>query len=102
MDRWTSVCEHAGYGRGGPAPAGEWVGQLRHAAQEVERQGQHGCGHLLQLAGVTGVPDRELWTSFPEATRNDILRLLGMLLKRGAVSAGLTAEVSRGEHRAAG
>ena len=48
------------------------------------------------------VPDGELWASFPEATRNDILGLLGMLLERWAVSAGLAAEGSGGEHGAPG
>ena len=41
---------------------------------------------------LTSVPDGELWRSFPEATRNDILGLLSMLLERLAVSAGLAAE----------
>jgi hypothetical protein len=46
------------------------------------------------------VSERELWTSFPEATRNDVLGLLSMLLERLAVSAGLAAEGIGGEHDA--
>jgi hypothetical protein len=52
------------------------------------------------MAAVTSVPDGELWGSFPEATRNDILGLLGMLLERLAVSAGLAAEGAGGERDA--
>ena len=51
---------------------------------------------------VASVPDGELWGSFPEANRNDILGLLGMLLERLAVSAGLAAEGNGGEHGAGG
>jgi hypothetical protein len=54
------------------------------------------------MVALTSVPDGELWASFPEATRNDILRLLGMLLERQAVSAGLAAERAGGERDAAG
>jgi hypothetical protein len=50
------------------------------------------------MTAATSVPDGELWASFPEATRNDILGLLGMLLERWA---GLAAEGSGGEHGAA-
>ena len=42
----------------------------------------------------------ELWTSFPEATRNDILGLLSMLLERLAVSPRPAAEGTGGEHGA--
>ncbi len=41
---------------------------------------------------VTDVRDGELWRSFPDAVRSDIVGLLGMLLERWAVSAGLAAE----------
>jgi hypothetical protein len=51
---------------------------------------------------LRSVPDGELWRSFPESTRDDIVRLLGMLLERRAVSAGLAAEGTGGEHDAAG
>ena len=54
------------------------------------------------MTALTKVPETELWTSFPEATRNDILGLLGMLLERLAVSAGLAAERGGGEHDAGG
>ena len=50
------------------------------------------------MTAAMSVPDGELWASFPEATRNDILGLLGMLLERWAVPAGLAAEGSGGEH----
>ncbi len=52
------------------------------------------------MTALTKVPETELWTSFPEATRNDILGLLSMLLERLAVSAGLAAEGTGGEHGA--
>jgi hypothetical protein len=39
-----------------------------------------------------------LWASFPEANRNDVLGLLGMLLERLAVTAGPAAEGTGGEH----
>jgi hypothetical protein len=48
------------------------------------------------------VPDGELWGSFPDAVRSDILGVLGMLLERWAVSAGLAAEGAGGEHGAGG
>ena len=54
------------------------------------------------MAALTSVPDEELWGSFPEAVRDDILGLLGRLLERWAVSAGLAAEGTGGEHGAAG
>ena len=54
------------------------------------------------MTALTKVPEMELWTSFPEATRNDILGLLGMLLERRAVSAGIAADGTGGEHGAAG
>ena len=54
------------------------------------------------MVALTSVPDGELWASFPVAARNDILRLLGILLERRAVSAGLAAERAGGEHDAAG
>jgi hypothetical protein len=43
------------------------------------------------MAALTKGPATELWTSFPEANRNDVLGLLGMLLERLAVRAGQTA-----------
>ena len=43
-------------------------------------------GHPPQMTALTTVPEAELWRSFPEATRNDILGLLSMLLERLAVS----------------
>jgi hypothetical protein len=52
------------------------------------------------MAALTKVPEGELWTSFPEATRNDILGLLCTLLERLAVSPGLAAEGTGGEHGA--
>jgi hypothetical protein len=54
------------------------------------------------MVALTRIPETELWTSFPEANRNDVLRLLVMLLERLAVSAGLAAEGTGGEHGAAG
>jgi len=54
------------------------------------------------MVALTSVPDGELWRSFPESTRSDILGLLGMFLERWAVSAGLAAEGAGGEHGASG
>ena len=54
------------------------------------------------MTALMKVPETELWTLFPEATRNDVLRLLGMLLERRADSAGPAAEGTGGEHGAAG
>jgi hypothetical protein len=48
------------------------------------------------------VSEGELWASFPEMTRNDVLGLLVMILERVAVSAGSAAEGTGGEHGAAG
>ena len=69
--------------------------------REAGRRRRCGHGHLPQMV-VTSVPDGELWRSFPEAVRSDIVGLLGMLLERWAVSAGLAAEEAGGEHDAAG
>ena len=52
------------------------------------------------MTALTTVSEGELWTSFPEATRNDVLGLLSMLLERWAVSVGLAAEETGGEHGA--
>jgi hypothetical protein len=52
------------------------------------------------MTALTSVPDGELWRSLPEATRNDILGLLSMLLERLAVSAMPAAEGAGGEHDA--
>ena len=54
------------------------------------------------MTALTTVSEGELWMSFPEATRNDVLGLLGMLLERLAVSAGPVTEGIGGEHGAAG
>ena len=63
-------------------------------------RGRRGRGHLLQMTAVTTVSEGELWRSFPEVTRNDILGLLCMLLERLAVSPGPAAEGAGGEHDA--
>jgi hypothetical protein len=70
------------------------------APRETGRRRRCGQGHLSQMVALTSVPDGELWRSFPEANRDDILGLLGMLLERLAVSAGLAAEGTGGEHGA--
>src|SRR6266566_5239295 len=71
-------------------------------APEAGRRGQCGHGHLPQMVALTSVPDGELWRSFPESNRSDILGLLTMLLERWAVSAGVAAEGTGGEHGASG
>ena len=50
------------------------------------------------MAGLRRFPGTELWTSFPEANRDEVLRLLSMLLERSA--AGPLAEGIGGEHGA--
>ena len=65
--------------------------------REAGRRGRCGHGHPPQTTALRGVPARELWTSFPEASRNDVLGMLSMLLERLAVWAG-TAEGVGGEH----
>ena len=52
------------------------------------------------MVALTSVPDGELWRSFPEANRNDILGLLSMLLERLAVAPMPAAEGAGGEHDA--
>jgi hypothetical protein len=52
------------------------------------------------MTALKKVPETELWMSFPEATRNDVLGLLSMLLERLAVSPGPAAERTGGEHDA--
>ena len=53
------------------------------------------------MAALTRVSKRALWASFPEANRNDVLRLLSMLLERLAGSAApAAAEGTGGEHGA--
>ena len=88
-------------GREGLLRLVEWAGRLRaRDPPEAGRRRRCGHGHLPQMVALTSVPDGELWRSFPEATRNDILGLLSMLLERLAVSAGLAAEGTGGEHDA--
>jgi hypothetical protein len=50
------------------------------------------------MAVLTRFPETELWTSFPEANRNEVLGLLSMLLERSA--AVQAAEGTGGEHGA--
>ena len=52
------------------------------------------------MTALMKVPETELWTSFPEATRDDILGLLSMLLERLAVSPRPAVEGTGGEHGA--
>jgi hypothetical protein len=52
------------------------------------------------MTALPRVSEGELWTSFPEVTRNDVLGLLSMLLERLAVSAGPVAEGIGGEYGA--
>jgi hypothetical protein len=46
------------------------------------------------MAALSRFPETELWTSFPEANRDEVLGLLSMLLERPA------AEGTGGEHGA--
>ena len=52
------------------------------------------------MTALTKVPKTELWRLFPEATRNDVLGLLSMLLERLGVSPRPAAEGAGGEHDA--
>jgi hypothetical protein len=52
------------------------------------------------MTALTKVPETGLWTSFPEATRNDVLGLLSMLLERLTVLPMPAAEGAGGEHDA--
>jgi hypothetical protein len=55
------------------------------------------------MAALTRVSERALWASFPEANRNDVLRLLSMILERlTAVSAAPTAAEGTGGEPGAG
>jgi hypothetical protein len=45
---------------------------------------------------LTRVSERALWASLPEANRNDVLRLLSMLLERLAVLAAPPAAEGTG------
>jgi hypothetical protein len=51
---------------------------------------------------LTRVSERAVWASFPEANRNDVLRLLSMLLERLAVLATPPAAEGDGGERGAG
>jgi hypothetical protein len=53
------------------------------------------------MAALMRVPERALWVLFPEANRDDVLRLLSMLLERLAVPAvPSSVEGAGGEHSA--
>ena len=68
--------------------------------REAGRRGGRGRGRPPPMAALAKVLVRDLWMSFPEAGRNDVLGLLGMLLERWAVQAGPAAEGTGGEHGA--
>ena len=90
-------------GREGLLRLVKWAEGLR--ARAMEGGGAPGMVRSRASSPDGGADEcsgRELWASFPEAARNDILRLLGILLERRAVSAGLAAERAGGEHDAAG
>ena len=101
VDRWTDGRVHAGYRQGGPASAGG-VGRV------VAGRGLGGGGASWWartwgsslMAALRKVPEKDLWVSLPEAGRNDVLRLLGMLLERRAACGRAAAEGTGGEHGA--
>ena len=49
------------------------------------------------MAVLSRFPETKLWTSFPEATRDEVLALLSMLLERLTAA---PAEGTGGEHGA--
>jgi len=67
----------------------EWAGWLR-----ARDSGAGGTSQAVrtrncpQMAVVKRIPETALWSSFPEANRNEVLGLLSMLLERLAVAAG--------------
>src|SRR5262249_13006116 len=81
-----------------------WGGGLRRcgheARRETGRRGQGGRGYPPRMTALTKVPETDLWTLLPEATRNEVLGLLGMLLERQAVAARPTVGETGGEHGA--
>ena len=54
------------------------------------------------MTALPRVSEGEVWTSFPEVTRYDVLGLLGMLLGRLAVSPMPATEGIGGERGAGG
>jgi hypothetical protein len=52
------------------------------------------------MAAVMRVPERALWVSFPEANRNEVLRLLSMILERLTAVSSAAVEGSGGERGA--
>src|SRR5262249_53507351 len=75
-----------------------WASGAGGCGHAIWREGRR-RGHLPRMTALTTVSEGELWMSFPEATRNDVLGLLSMLLERLAVSPML-AEGAGGEHDA--
>jgi hypothetical protein len=78
-----------------------WSSGSGGCGHAIRREGRR-RGHLPRMTALTTVSEGELWTSFPEATRNDVLGLLSMLLERLAVSPMPAAEGSGGEDGAGG
>jgi hypothetical protein len=63
--------------------------------REMLRCGRWARGHPPQMTALTQVPEGELWGSFPEATRSDILGLLVMLLEQLAASTSAASHPTR-------
>ena len=65
----------------------------------IRREGRR-RGHLPRMTALTKVPETGLWMSFPQATRNDVLGFLSMLLERLAALPMPAPEGTGGEHDA--
>ena len=99
MDKQLQACRLSA----GRACSGWWSGPSGCGLairKEAGRRGRCRHGRPPQTPALTGGSDRELWTLFPEANRNEVLGLLCMLLERRAVSAG-ASEGAGDEHGSA-
>jgi hypothetical protein len=82
----------------GRACSGWWsgLGGCRQVMRgRAGRRKRCGRGNCLQMVAKE-IPEAALWASFPEASRNEVLGLLSMLLERLAAAAA--AEGAGGEH----
>ena len=75
----------------------EWAERLQAGDRgRAGRRKRCGRGNCLQMVAKE-IPEAALWTSFPEANRDEVLALLSMVLERLAAAAG-AAEGAGDEH----